>query len=140
MADLVRSLTVGDGPQTNICAISSSSTPVTSGPYGSFTTAFTFTASSDNHENAIADAARNATRVAAVGSRAKLIWTEVPFGGAILYWNGNEALGDWDESFNSELPKLVRNAVSYMNLGCGSSLQGGDCDDSDATQYPGTCP
>ena len=140
LALLVRSLTTGDGPETDACAVSDSTTPVTAGAYGSFTTAYSFTASDTNHENAIADAARNATRVAAVGSKAKIIWTDVPFGGSILYWNGNTDLGDWDAGCNTDLPIMLRNAVAHMNLGCGGSLQGGDCDDDDATLFPGTCP
>ncbi len=140
LAELIRSITAGDGPQTDACAISDSSTPVTSGPYGTWSTAYSFTASSTNHDSAVADPARGAVRVAAVGSKAKIIWTDVPFGGYVLYWNGNEALGDWDEAFNPELLGLLRNAVHTMNAGCGGALQGGDCDDGDATLFPGSCP
>ena len=140
MAELIRSVTVGDGPQTDACAISDASTSVTSGPYGAFSTAYAFTASSTNHDSAVADPARGAVRVATVGSKAKIIWTNVPFGGYVMYWNGNDALGDWDTGFNPDLLSLLRNGLHTMNQGCGGVLQGGDCDDSDATLYPSTCP
>jgi hypothetical protein len=142
MADLVRSLTLGDGPQTSSCAISSTTNPLVNGPYADppLTTAYAFTASSTNHENAVADPARSASRVAAVGSKSKIIYATLASGGAVVYWNGNEDLADWDPGFDAGLADLVRNVVHDMNLGCGGYLQGGDCDDSDGSMYPSTCP
>jgi hypothetical protein len=140
MASLIRSLTTGRGPQTDLCAISNASTPMTNGPYGVFNTGLAFTATSTNHENALADTARGAVRVAAVGNRAKILWTETLGGGTVLFWNGNEALADWDVADDLRRVSLLRNAVHAMNQGCGGTLQGGDCDDNDATLYPGTCP
>ena len=142
MADLVRSLTWGDGPQTDACAISTTGNPLVNGPYAEvpLTTAYGFTAADLNHDNAVADPARSAVRVAAVGSKAKVIYATLASGGAVVYWNGNEALADWDPAFDEGLADLVRNAIHDMNLGCGGFLQGGDCDDSDGSLYPSTCP
>ncbi|MBN94141.1 MAG: hypothetical protein CL928_08720, partial [Deltaproteobacteria bacterium] len=140
MASLVRSASVGDGPQTDLCVVSDVANPVMTGIYGSWNAAYTFTAADTNHENAAADAARGGVRVAAVGNRAKMIYTEVIGGGSILYWNGNSGLGDWDSDFNPDLGAMLRNAVTAMNMGCGGLFQGGDCDDDDATLQPGTCP
>ena len=139
MAELIRSLTRGAGPQTDLCAVSDASTAMTNGPYGVFNNGLSFTASSTNHDNVVADSARGAVRVASVGNRAKILWTETLGGGTVLYWNGNEALGDWGGSADPNQVSLLRNAVHEMNLGCGGTLQGGDCDDNDATLYPGTC-
>ena len=140
MASLVGSLSTGLGPETDSCAVTATSTPVTTGPYGTWTAADTFTASSTIHDNALANTAIGAVRVASVGSRAKIIWRPVLNGGVIAYWNGNLDLGDWSAAFNPELPAMLRNMVSAMNTGCGGALQGGDCDDTNPTLYPGTCP
>jgi hypothetical protein len=140
LAELVRSLTTGPGPQTDLCAISNASTDMTNGPYGVFNNGLSFTASSSDHDNAVADSARGAIRVASVGNRAKILWTETLGNGTVLYWNGNEALGDWDTAGDPNQVALLRNAVHSMNLSCGGTLQGGDCDDNDATLFPGTCP
>ena len=140
LADLIRSLTVGDGPQTDQCAISDSSTPVVNGPFGNYTTSYAFTASGSNHESVVPDAANGAVRVATVGGKAKLLYTEVLGGGSVLYWNGNEGLTEWDSAFNPDLQALLLNTAYELSYGCGAPLQGGDCDDSDATLYPGTCP
>ena len=140
LADLVRSQTVGDGPQSVSCVVSSSGNPIINGPHGSWSSAFTFAAGSSNHENAVADTSRGATRIASVGNRAKIIYTEPSNGGAVLFWNGNGGLSDWDASQSPDMSAMLRNAVHEMNLGCGGLLQGGDCDDSDASLIPGTCP
>jgi len=140
LAELVRSQTVGNGPQSSSCVVSSSSNPIINGPHGTWTSAFTFSAGSSNHENAVADTARGATRIASVGNRAKIIYTEPSNGGAVLFWNGNSGLSDWDAGQHPDMSAMLRNAVHEMNLGCGGLLQGGDCDDSDASLIPGTCP
>ena len=140
MADLIGSLTVGLGPETASCTVSSTATPVTSGPYGSWTNAFAFSASSTVHDNAYADTNSGAVRVASVGSRAKIIWRPVLNGGVVAYWNGNLDLGDWDPAHSADLGAMLRNMVDTMNAGCGGTLQGGDCDDTDPTLYPGSCP
>jgi len=140
MATLIRSLTVGAGPQSDVCAISNASTVVTDGPWITLNTGHSFDASSTNHEFAVADTSRGAVRVASVGSRAKILYTPVFGGGAVLFWNGNEDLGDWDDGFDADLPAMLRNAVWDMNAACAGSLVGGDCDDTDATLVPGTCP
>jgi len=142
MADLVRSLTWGDGPQTTSCAISTTTNPLVNGPYADvpLTTAYAFDAADLDHDNAVADPARSAVRVAAVGSKAKVIYSTLASGGSVVYWNGNEELADWDPAFDEGLADLVRNAVHAMNLGCGGVLQGGDCDDTDGSMYPSTCP
>ncbi|MEE2830311.1 MAG: hypothetical protein VX498_14070, partial [Myxococcota bacterium] len=137
LADLVRSTTAGDGPQSNLCGISDSSTPVTSGPWGNFSTAFTFTSTDSNHESAVANSSQGAVRVAAVGNKAKVLYTEVLGGGKVIFWNG-DGPGDW--ATTPDVANLIRNGAHALNFACGGSLQGGDCDDSDATLYPGTCP
>jgi hypothetical protein len=139
LADLVRSLTTGDGPQTTACVVNSSGNPIVNGPHGSWSSGFTFTAGDTNHENAVADNGRGAERVASVGNRAKLIYSEPSTGGAVLFWNGNTALADWDEAQSADMSAMLRNAIHSMNLGC-AVLQGGDCDDNDASLVPGTCP
>ncbi len=140
MATLIRSVTTGNGPQTDLCTVSDGTTAVTNGPYGVYNQGFAFSASSVNHDGVVADTARGAVRVASVGNRAKVVLTETLGGGYVLFWNGNEGLGDWDSSFSADLGALLRNTVHTMNLGCGGALQGGDCDDADATLRPGTCP
>jgi hypothetical protein len=140
MMALVGSLTTGLGPETNACTVSSTTTPATTGPFGTWSAAYAFTASSTVHDNALANSNVGAVRVASVGSRAKIIWRPVLNGGVVAYWNGNLDLGDWDSSFNADLPAMLRNMVEAMNTGCGGALQGGDCDDTDPTLYPGTCP
>ena len=140
MATLVGSLTTGLGPETAACTITSTASPATSGPYGSWTAAYSFTASSTVHDNANVNGAVGAVRVASVGSRAKIIWRPVLNGGVVAYWNGNPDLGDWNSSFDADLPAMLRNMVSSMNNGCGGALQGGDCDDTNPTLHPGTCP
>ncbi len=137
LASLVRSTTWGDGPQTNLCALSSTSTPLTTGIFGSWNLGFTFTASSSDHDLVTADTGRNAVRVASVGSRAKIVWAPVAGGGQVVFWNGNEDLGDWGDP---DLAAMLRNVADSMVSGCGGALTGGDCDDSNATLHPGTCP
>ena len=137
MAELIGSLTVGPGPETDACTVSNATTAVTSGPYGSWTNSYAFTASSTVHENTFANTSAGAIRVASVGSRAKIIWRPVIGGGVIAFWNGNLDLGDWADA---DMIAMLRNTVSDMNVGCGGALQGGDCDDNDPNAYPGTCP
>ena len=111
------------------------------GTYGSFSLSTTFTAASNNHDNATADAGRGAVRVATVGNKAKIIWTNVIGGGYVLYWNGNNSLTEWDGTFNTDLQDMVLNGLALMNQNCSPlGLLGGDCDDNDATAYPGVCP
>lgn len=137
LASLVRSTTWGDGPQGSFCAVSSAATPLTNGPFGSFGLGTTFTASSSNHELATADSSRGAIRVASIGSRAKILYTQTIDGGRVIFWNGNENLADWSDATQGA---MLRNVVTAMNLGCGGALAGGDCDDADPTLYPGSCP
>ena len=139
LAGLARSLTAGNGPQTTSCVVNSTSNPVINGLHGSWSDGFTFSAADANHENAVADTSAGAVRVASVGNRAKLIYTEPAGGGSVLFWNGNAALGDWDDSNSPAMSAMLRNTVQSMNMGC-AVLQGGDCDDSDSSLVPGTCP
>jgi hypothetical protein len=139
LAELARSLTSGDGPQSTACVVNSAGNPVIDGPHGAWSSGYTFSASSSNHENAVADTASGAIRVASVGNRAKLIYTEPANGGSVLFWNGNAALGDWDESASPDMSAMLRNTIQSMNVGC-STMQGGDCDDNDSILVPGTCP
>lgn len=136
MADLIGSLTTGLGPETDACTVSNATTAVTNGPYGVWSTSYAFTASSSVHDNAFANGGAGAVRVAAVGSRAKIIWRPVIGGGVVAYWNGNADLGDWADA---DQAAMLRNMVDWMNTGC-NTLQGGDCDDTNPNQYPGTCP
>jgi len=136
MSDLVRSVTSGDGPDSNSCAVSSTSTPMTSGPFGTFSSAFTFTAADSNHENAVANTGMGAVRVAAVGNKAKVLHTELSSGGRVIFWNG-DGVADW--AADPGATDLILNGISAGNAGCGGALQGGDCDDNDATLFPGTC-
>jgi hypothetical protein len=140
LADLLRSITTGDGPQTTACVVNSSGNPVVNGPHGSWTSGFTFAAADANHDNAVADTSRGAVHVASAGNRAKIIYTEPATGGAVMFWNGNANLSDWDEAQHPDMSAMLRNAVQSMNQGCGGLMQGGDCDDSDASLVPGTCP
>jgi hypothetical protein len=140
LADLVRSITTGDGPQTTLCVVNSSGNPVINGPHGAWTSGFTFAAADANHDNAVADTSRGAVHVASAGNRAKIIYTEPASGGAVMFWNGNLDLSDWDDALSPDMSAMLRNAVQSMNQDCGGLLQGGDCDDSDASLVPGTCP
>ena len=138
MAQLVGSLTTGLGPETNSCVVSNANNPVSSGPWGSWSTAYTFTASSSVHDNATVNQGLGAVRVASVGSRSKIIWRPVTGGGRVAYWNGNDMLGDWS---SADQAAMLRNIVTYMNNGCGGALSGGDCDDTNPTLNPnGNCP
>jgi len=139
LADLARSITTGDGPQTTSCVVNSAGNPVINGPHGAWASGFTFSASDTNHENAVADTARGGIRVASVGNRAKLIFSQPASGGSVLFWNGNDSLGDWDNTSYPDMSAMLRNTVQSMNAGC-STLQGGDCDDSNSSLVPGTCP
>jgi hypothetical protein len=120
--------------------VSDAGNPLTNGDFGSWATSFAFNAAGTSHDNATADSARGAVRVAAVGSKAKILYTETLGGGWVVYWNGNEDLADWDSTTYPDMAAMVANAVQHMNQGCGGSLLGGDCDDTNATLYPGTCP
>jgi len=136
MAALVRSVTAGEGPTSTSCAVSNTSTPMTSGPFGTFSPAFTFSASSSVHENATANSGLGAVRVAAIGSKAKVLHTELASGGRVIFWNG-DGVSDW--AADPGAASLILNGVTAGNAGCGGILQGGDCDDNDATLFPGTC-
>ncbi len=138
LAALVRSQTWGNGPQTNSCVVNSSGNPIIDGPHGSWANGFTFSATDPNHEAAIADSSSGAIRVASVGNRAKLIFTELASGGSVLYWNGNAGLSDWSEANAPDMAAMLRNAVHHMNLGC-AVMRGGDCDDTNPSLMPGTC-
>jgi hypothetical protein len=142
LADLARSVTTGDAnPPTALCTVSNTTTPVTNGSFGAFGLSTTFTAVSANHDNAIADLGRGAVRVASVGNKAKIIWTNVIGGGYVMYWNGNAGLTEWDGVFNTDLQDMLLNGLEVMNQNCSPlGLLGGDCDDTDATAYPGVCP
>ncbi len=139
LANLAHSITTGDGPQTTFCVVNSTGNPVINGPHGTWASGFTFNASDANHENAVADTARGGIRVASVGNRAKLIFSQPVSGGSILFWNGNNSLGDWDSASYPDMSAMLRNTIQSMNMGC-SAMQGGDCDDSNSSLVPGTCP
>jgi hypothetical protein len=109
---------------------------MTSGPFGTFSAAFTFTSADSNHENAIANTGLGAVRVAAVGNKAKVVYTGLSSGGRVIFWNG-DGVADWAADPN--VANLILNGISAGNASCGGGLQGGDCDDNDATLFPGTC-
>ncbi len=142
VADLVRSVGTGDAnPPTDQCTVSNLTSDLTNGPYGAFGLSTTFTAESTNHDNATPDTSRGAVRVASVGNKSKILWTNVIGGGYTLFWNGNAGLTEWDGFFNTDLQNMLLNGLHVMNAGCNDAgLLGGDCDDTDATAYPGTCP
>lgn len=142
VADLVRSVTTGDAnPPTDLCTVSNATTDVTNGPYGAFGLTNTFTAESANHDAAMPDTSRSAVRVASVGNKSKVLWTDVLGGGYTLFWNGNASLTEWDGAFNADLQSMMLNALHVMNDSCSDlGLLGGDCDDLDATAFPGVCP
>jgi hypothetical protein len=136
MSSLIQSITSGDGPDNVSCAVSDTTTPMTLGPYGTYSTALTFSAADSNHENAVANTAAGAVRVVSVGSKAKVIYRAEASGGRVIFWNG-DGVADW--AAEADAANLMLNAITSSNLGCGGLLQGGDCDDSDATLFPGTC-
>jgi len=139
LAELARSITTGNGPQTTSCVVNSTGNPVIDGPHGTWASGFTFNAGDANHENAVADTAIGGIRVASVGNRAKLIFSQPASGGSVLFWNGNNSLSDWDNASYPDMSAMLRNTVQSMNVGC-STMQGGDCDDSNSSLVPGTCP
>jgi len=96
LADLVRSSSSGDGPFTYDYTVTDGSHPITDGPYGSFPAGTALTAGYSDHDQAEADTGRGATTVAELsGGRDKIMATELPSGGIVVYWNGNHNASDW---------------------------------------------
>jgi hypothetical protein len=100
LADLVRSLTSGDGPFVYDYTVTNGSHPIMDGPYGSFPDGTTLTAGHSDHDMAEADAGRNAVTVAELtDGYDKIMATDLDpaslESGRIVYWNGNYDILDW---------------------------------------------
>jgi hypothetical protein len=96
LADLVRSSSSGDGPFLTEYTITDGAHPITDGPYGSFPAGTVLTALHSDHDQAEADAGQGAHTVAELSDgHDKIMATELPSGGIVVYWNGNLDVSDW---------------------------------------------
>ena len=111
LADLVRSISAGDGPFTTLFTVSDGGHPIMNGIYGSFPTGSSFNAVVSDHDQVEADTARGAQTVAELtGGWDKIIATELASGGIVTYWNG---VGSADWTGDPDLEKMFKNLLDW---------------------------
>jgi hypothetical protein len=110
LADLVRSSQYGDYTDGVAYQILLDH-PVTNGRYGVYPPGTQLSVDETDHDDAVADTARNAEAVATVVGYPidKIIATELG-SGAVVYWNGNYNCHDWAPSKN---PLAIGSADSF---------------------------
>jgi M6 family metalloprotease-like protein/uncharacterized repeat protein (TIGR01451 family) len=96
LADLIRSNGSGDGPFTTDFVVTDGNHPITNGPFGSFPANTNLVAAHSDHDQAEADTTRGAVTIAElVDGHDKILATELPGDGIVVYWNGNRDASDW---------------------------------------------
>jgi uncharacterized membrane protein len=112
LADLVRSTAYGDNMGLDTFTITNGSHPITEGIFGLYPEASQYIVSETDHDLAEADLVRGAQTVAELSEGSdKIISTELPSGGKVIYWNGNRNCLDWTQV---ELEGMLKNLIVWI--------------------------
>ena len=96
LANVLRVMTLGDGPHTEECTVLDNTHPAFDGPYGSFRRGATFEAQHPNHDRVSPDFLSGSRPLAGIGVASKLTYAaDIGAGGVAYYWNGNANFADW---------------------------------------------
>jgi hypothetical protein len=119
LAALVRSSTVGDLVGPIMFSITDGAHPIATGPFGTHATAELFATPTNDIDMAEADLAAGAVTVAEYApGYDKIIATELPSGGIVVYWNGNGqdsmyVSPDWAPGQDG-MREMLQNAVAWL--------------------------
>jgi uncharacterized membrane protein len=106
LADVVRSTDVGDNMGESSFSVIDDMHPITNGIFGQFSTGISYNVGQTDHDNAQADASRSAQTICELNDGFdKIIVTEEPAGGKVIYWNGNRFCDDWTAAQTTDMFK-----------------------------------
>jgi uncharacterized membrane protein len=112
LANVVRSTDIGDNMGENSFSVIDEMHPITSSIFGQYSQGTTFTVGQTDHDNAEADTSRGAQTVCELNDGYdKIISTQMPLGGRVIYWNGNEYCEDWT---SPETEDLFKNLIVWL--------------------------